>query len=141
MGGTDVLVFDSDQVPPSPASQIWGIRTTPCVYSGGFFSASYSYFIAVEITKSGAGGTQFFNWFKCVKKQACIAERQPRLPCLGTGTSLFTQPSPAAGTGPSDKVAVLSPRSSAGWKTLAVLHQSVPAVPSGPDSMARTIGT
>lgn len=57
VGGTDVVVFDSDQVPPSPVSQIWGIRTTPCVYGGGFFSASHNYFVAVEITKSGAGGT------------------------------------------------------------------------------------
>lgn len=56
VGGTDVIVFDSDAYPPSATSQIQGIRTNPCVYGGGFNSVTHNYFVVVEVTKSGSTG-------------------------------------------------------------------------------------
>ena len=52
--GTEIVVFDSDQYPSSPNTQIRGLQLSPCGFGQGFLPG-YHYFLKVELTKSGAG--------------------------------------------------------------------------------------
>lgn len=53
---TLLATFDSDAFPQSSSFQLQGFWTA-CALDGAFSAADYSYFVKVDMTKSGSGGT------------------------------------------------------------------------------------